>query len=92
MAYQAIIKEQVSASVWLIDMMMPGKNGAEIAAAIRKKNGSSPLIIAYTALDRQDLQKNEEYRVGLDHFNRIINKREDLPDLLSLVDLWINQA
>ncbi|MEW5871636.1 MAG: response regulator [Chloroflexota bacterium] len=91
LAYNEIIGNQLSATVWIIDMMMPGKNGAEIASAIRSKSGESPVLLAYTALDRQALQTQEQYRSGLKHFNRVINKKEDLSDVLSLVDVWVKQ-
>ena len=51
----------------------------------------APVVLAYTALDRHDLYHHEEYKDGMKHFNRVVNKREDLPDLLSLVDVWVGQ-
>jgi DNA-binding response OmpR family regulator len=89
LAYNEIVNNKLSATVWIIDLMMPGKNGAQIAAAVRAMHGDAPVVLAYTALDRQTLYTQEQYRDGLCYFNNILNKREDLPDILSLVDVWI---
>ena len=89
LAYNDIVTSQLTARVWIIDLMMPGKNGVQIAAAIRSVFGDKPVLLAYTALDRQSLHTNENYRDGLHYFNNIINKKEDLYDVLSLVDIWI---
>jgi DNA-binding response OmpR family regulator len=89
MVYNDIVSSQITARVWIIDLMMPGKNGVQIAAAIRSIYGDQPVLLAYTALDRQALNNHEQYRDGLHHFNNIINKKEDLSDVLSLVDIWI---
>ena len=92
MVYNEVIDKQLSATVWIIDLMMPGKNGSQIASAIRKHYGQSPVIIAYTALDRQQIQHEPEYREGVVHFNQIINKMEDPVSLLSLVDVWVQRS
>jgi DNA-binding response OmpR family regulator len=91
LAYKEIAIGHLSATVWIIDLMMPGKNGVQIAEAIRAFYGQRPTLIAYTALDRGDLQRHDEYRSGLHHFNRIINKMEDPVSLLSLVDVWVQR-
>lgn len=88
-AFNAIVDNRVSARVWIVDMMMPQKNGAEIAEAIRRQSGKEPVILAYTALDRRALESNETYRGGMHHFNHIINKREDFASILSLVEVWV---
>jgi len=88
-AYNAIVDNRVSAKVWIVDMMMPQKNGADIAQAIRTQGGQGPVILAYTALDRRALESNETYRMGMPHFNHIINKREDFSSILSLVEVWV---
>jgi len=75
LAYNAIVSSGVTAKVWIVDMMMPQKNGAEIAEAIRLQNGDKPVILAYTALDRRALEGNDTYRSGMKYFNHIINKR-----------------
>ena len=93
LAYEQITKQGLQAKVWIVDMMMPGKNGAEIAAAIRShQSGTVPIVLAYTALDRNELQRQKEYKFGMHHFNRVVNKRDDLPDLLTLVDIWVDQT
>lgn len=89
MAYNAILDNRVSAKVWIVDMMMPQKNGADIAQAIRTQGGQDPVILAYTALDRRALESNETYRAGMQHFNHIVNKREDFSSILSLVEVWV---
>ncbi len=92
LAYNQIVNHRLSARVWIVDMMMPGKNGADIAAAIREnQNGSRPVVWAYTALDRQDLQRQAAYQKGLPCIDRVMNKREDMVDLLSLVDTMVTQ-
>ena len=91
MVYNEIVNDKLTAKVWLIDMMMPGKNGAEIARAIRKKNGEQPMLIAYTALDRQELQSQEQYSTGMKYFDKVINKKEDLAEVLTLVDVWVKR-
>ncbi len=91
MVYKEIVTGHLSSTVWILDLMMPGKNGVQVAEAIRAFSGQSPVLIAYTALDRADLQRHEEYRNGLHHFNRIINKMEDPVSLLSLVDVWVQR-
>lgn len=88
-AYQEIMHHQLTATVWIIDLMMPGKNGADIAQAVRRKHGQTPIVLAYTALDRQDIQKHDEYREGMVYFNKVINKMEDPLSLLALVDVWV---
>ncbi len=90
-AYNEIVHNDLQATVWIVDMMMPGRNGAQIASAIRTSCGSSPVVLAYTALDRQELYDHEEYRDSVDHFNQVMNKREDLTSLLSLVDVWVGK-
>jgi CheY-like chemotaxis protein len=92
MAYREIVFSGLSARVWIVDMMMPGKNGAQIASAIRARHGHNPMVLAYTALDRIELQRQEEYCNDLHHFNKIINKMEDPTSLLSLVDIWVPHA
>ena len=91
LAYNDVITGEMSARVWIIDLMMPGKNGVQIAAAIRAAHGDRPVLLAYTALDRQSLHNHEQYSGGLHHFNNIINKKEDISDVLSLVDVWIGK-
>jgi len=91
MVYKEIVTGHLSSTVWIVDLMMPGKNGVQVAEAIRAFHGQQPTLIAYTALDRGDLQRHEEYRNGIHHFNRVINKMEDPVSLLSLVDVWVQR-
>ena len=92
LVYEQITKQDLKAAVWIVDMMMPGKNGAQIAEAIRSNHGNGPVVLAYTALDRDELYQHDEYRGGMHHFDRVVNKRSDLPDLLSLIDVWVTQS
>lgn len=89
LAYSAIASNRIAAAVWIVDMMMPQKNGSDIAQAIRAQCGEKPVILAYTALDRRALESNDAYRAGMPYFNHIINKREDFSSILSLVEVWI---
>ena len=89
--YDAIEKGQMRAKVWVIDIMMPNKNGTEIAEAIRKNHGDEPVLLAYTALERRTLDTHEAYRNGMKHFNHIVNKREDFFSVLSLAEVWIDK-
>ena len=89
LAHSAIVSNRISATVWIIDMMMPQKNGSDIARAIRNQSGDKPVLLAYTALDRRSLESNNSYREGIPFFNHIINKGEDFSSILSLVEVWI---
>jgi len=91
LAHEAISNGQISAKVWVIDMMMPNKNGADIAEAVRKKQGSEAVLLAYTALEKRTLETQEAYRHGMHHFNHVINKREDFTAILSLIEVWVAQ-
>ena len=89
--YSAIENDQISAHVWIIDMMMPVKNGADIAAIIREKHGDPPVLLAYTALEKVTLETQEAYRHGVKLLNHVINKRENFISILSLIEVWIAQ-
>lgn len=87
--YEKITSNQVSAIVWIVDIMMPRKNGTQIADAISQECEPGTIIIGYTALDPHTLESKPEYREGLKHFTRIMNKQESFNSLLDLVDLWL---
>jgi DNA-binding response OmpR family regulator len=87
--HDALENGRLTAKVWVIDLMMPGKNGVEIAVAVRRQQGNTPILLAYTALEKRTLETQEAYQVGLHHFNHIINKREDFNSILSLIEVWI---
>lgn len=89
--FDAIVKGQMRAKVWVIDIMMPNKNGTEIAEAIRQHHGDESVLLAYTALDRHSLDTHEAYRNGMKYFNHIVNKRDDFPSVLSLAEVWIDK-
>ena len=92
LAYNAIASGQISAKVWVIDMMMPQKNGADIAEVVREAQGHLPVLLAYTALERRTLETQDAYKHGMKHFNHVINKREDFTSILSLIEVWITQV
>ncbi len=89
LAFEAITNGQLSAKVWVIDMMMPNKNGADIAEVVRKMQGDEPVVLAYTALEKRTLETQEAYRHGMHNFNHVINKREDFTSILSLIEVWV---
>ena len=89
LAHNAITTGQLTAKVWVIDMMMPNKNGADIATAVRDIQGAAPVLLAYTALEKRTLETQEAYKHGMHHFNHVINKREDFPAVLSLIEIWV---
>jgi DNA-binding response OmpR family regulator len=90
--HAAICAKTVSAIVWVIDMMMPGKNGADIAVAIRNIYGEEPILLAYTALDKRTLETQKSYAHGIRYFNHVVNKKEDFTSILSLIEVWIAQT
>jgi CheY-like chemotaxis protein len=87
--YKQINQDEVSAKVWIIDLMMPEKNGTEIAAAIREKYGMDAVIIGYTALETHVLQVDPQYSGGLRNFSEIVKKNEGISRLLGLADSLI---
>ncbi len=89
--YEKITANEVSAVVWIIDIMMPQKNGTEIAAAVAQVCEPGTVILGYTALDPHSLDSRPEYKEGLKHFSRIINKQENFGNLLDLVDMWVKK-
>jgi DNA-binding NtrC family response regulator len=91
MAFDTISNGQLESKVWVIDMMMPNKNGADIAEAVRKAQGDAPIVLAYTALEKRTLETQEAYSHGMKHFSHVINKREDFTSILSLIEVWVNQ-
>ena len=91
MAFDTISKGKITSKVWVIDMMMPNKNGADIAEAVRESQGDAPVVLAYTALEKRTLETQEAYSHGMKHFNHVINKREDFTSILSLIEVWVAQ-
>jgi response regulator of citrate/malate metabolism len=87
--YDRIVTNQISASVWIVDIMMPRKNGTQIAAAIAQECEPGTVILGYTALDQHTLDSRPEYAQGVKHFSRIFNKQDNFNALLELVDLWV---
>ena len=74
--FKRIEERSISAAVWIVDLMMPGKNGVQIAQAVRGAGDFSAALIGYTALDAQTLGGSAEYGAALDVFSRIIGKQE----------------
>lgn len=87
--YDRIETNQISATVWIVDIMMPRKNGTQIAAAIAREGEPGTIILGYTALDLHTLDTRPEYAQGLKYFSRIFNKQDNFNALLELVDLWV---
>ncbi len=90
--YEKIIANEVSAVVWIVDIMMPQKNGTEIAAAVSRECAPGTVILGYTALDSHTLSSRKEYKEGLKFFSRIVNKQDNFSNLLDLVDVMINKG
>jgi len=90
--FECITNTELTAKVWIVDIMMPKKNGVDIAQAIRHYLGAKPVVLAYTALDRRVFETDATYKHGVKFFNHFINKKEDFSSILSLVDVWVTQA
>jgi response regulator of citrate/malate metabolism len=89
--YEKIITNEVSAAVWIVDIMMPQKNGAEIAAVVSRECGPGTVILGYTALDYHTLGSRIEYKDGLKYFSKIISKQDNFSNLLDFVDVWVKK-
>ena len=89
LAHATISNGQIQAKVWVIDMMMPNKNGADIAEVVRESQGDEPVVLAYTALEKRTLETQDAYKHGMKHFNHVINKREDFTSILALIEVWV---
>jgi response regulator RpfG family c-di-GMP phosphodiesterase len=81
--YTRIEARSISARVWIVDLMMPEKNGIQIAQAVRATGDFSAVLIGYTALDPQSLGRQEEFSPALDLFSRIIGKQEGFIKVLA---------
>lgn len=90
--YEQITSGAVTARVWIVDIMMPGKNGIEITKAIRSTGDATELVIGYTALEPETLSKSAEYREGLQLFDRVSSKQESVMHLLATVNALIQQT
>jgi DNA-binding response OmpR family regulator len=88
-AWIEIMEDRVEAKVWLLDIMMPVKDGTAIAEALAKYANPAPAILGYTALDPLSLKENAEYKDRLVYFNHIVNKQESISELLKLVKMWL---
>jgi DNA-binding NtrC family response regulator len=80
--YRRIEERSISARVWIIDLVMPGKNGVQIAEAVREAFDGSTDLVGYTALDIYTLGHNAEYSPALDIFSRVISKQEGIMRML----------
>ena len=90
-AFDKIRSNEISSVVWIVDIMMPQKNGTEVAAAIQHECQAGTVVLGYTALDTYTLEQKPEFQAGLRNFSRIINKQEDFSSLLELVDMWVKK-
>ncbi len=89
--YDKIIANEVSAVVWIVDIMMPQKNGTQIAEVVSRESQPGTVILGYTALDQHSLGTRPEYKEGLRFFSKIINKQDNFSNLLDYVDVWIKK-
>jgi DNA-binding NarL/FixJ family response regulator len=81
--FDRIEARNITSRVWIIDLMMPEKNGIQIAQAVRATGDFSTVLIGYTALDPQALGRSAEYSAALDLFSRIIGKQEGFIKVLA---------
>lgn len=88
-AWIEIMEDRVAAKVWLLDIMMPSKDGTVIAEALAKYHNPPPIVLGYTALDPYSLKDNPSYKDRLMYFNHILNKQDDITDLLELIKMWL---
>jgi DNA-binding response OmpR family regulator len=84
--YEMIQQNKIGAKVWLLDIMMPVKNGIDIAVLIQQKLPKD-IILGYTALDPLDIKA--KYGPSTNAFTRIISKNESPMDVLNLLDAWV---
>ena len=89
--YEKILSNEVSAIVWIVDIMMPQKNGTEIAEVVSRECQPGTVILGYTALDQHTLGARPEYKDGLRYFSKIINKQDNFSNLLDFVDVWVKK-
>lgn len=89
--YDKIVANEVSAVVWIVDIMMPQKNGTEIAEIISRECQPGTMILGYTALDSHTLSARTEYKDGLRYFSKIINKQDNFSNLLDYVDVFVKK-
>lgn len=78
-AEKLILSEQPD--IVLLDWMLPGKQGSEVAESVRKK-GFEKLLIMMTAKS-QDVDKIEAYNVGVSDY---INKPFNMDVLVALIE------
>lgn len=81
--FNRIEERSISAAVWIVDLIMPGKNGLQIAQAVRETGDTYADLIGYTAMDWRTLAESAEYSAALDVFSRVIGKKEGLMRVLS---------
>ena len=77
---------ELTAKVWIIDIMMPDKDGGEIACAVRERFGADVPVLGYTALELTTLQNDPAYSHSLEHFTQIVRKNEGIARVLALAD------
>lgn len=85
-AYELVEENMIGARVWLLDIMMPGKNGIELAVLIQQIDPRAT-ILGYTALDPLDVKM--KYGKSTTAFTKIISKNESIMDILSLLDVYL---
>ena len=79
--------KKTNPDVLLLDYMLPGKNGAEIAKSLRKKQSSKGLPIIMIAANK--INKREAKEAGVDEF---LEKPFDLYELLNTVKSYVKAS
>lgn len=78
---------KVHAKVWLIDVMMNGLNGVELALLVREKFGKAVKIFAYSALEKEVLYSKFPKAGVFDGFyNRIVTITDVVEELIKQAD------
>lgn len=70
----------------LLDVVLPGKDGFEVAAEIRKSNGIVPIIfMTGTALDRENYDKAYKLLGAINYIEKPVNPHNALAQIQSLL-------
>lgn len=70
----------VEAEVYLLDMVLPGMTGLEVALRVRQQHGAKPLLIAMTGGAIAPVVE----RAGV--FDHVLRKPIDVKELIGLID------
>jgi DNA-binding NtrC family response regulator len=84
--YEMVNQKLIQSKVWILDIMMPRRNGVEIADLIRQVDPEA-IIIGYTALDPVSLKL--DYGPKASAFKNILSKSASVFEVISLTTVWI---